>query len=72
MTTTRTTGPRLTVDWTACDGRGVCAELLPELVSRDDWGFPVLHAGTVSGQLEPYVRRALRYCPTMALRLREG
>ncbi|MGK5678280.1 ferredoxin [Actinoplanes sp. URMC 104] len=31
---------RLHIDWTACDGRGVCAGLLPELLAEDDWGFP--------------------------------
>jgi ferredoxin len=32
---------RLHIDWTACDGRGLCAELLPELLLSDDWGYPV-------------------------------
>jgi ferredoxin len=27
---------RLHVDWTACDGRGLCAELLPELLVEDE------------------------------------
>jgi ferredoxin len=31
---------RLVVDPIACDGAGVCAELLPELISLDPWGFP--------------------------------
>ena len=39
---TTTAEPRIVVDWTACDGRGLCAELLPELVSRDEWGFPLI------------------------------
>ena len=34
------TGPvRLAVDLIGCDGRGLCAELLPELVTLDDWGL---------------------------------
>ena len=36
---------RLHVDWTACDGRGLCAELLPELLVEDDWGYPVARTG---------------------------
>ena len=27
---------RLHIDWTACDGRGLCAELLPDLLTEDD------------------------------------
>jgi ferredoxin len=25
-----------------CTGHGVCAELLPELVSLDEWGYPIV------------------------------
>jgi hypothetical protein len=32
---------RLHIDWTACDGRGLCQELLPELLARDEWGYPL-------------------------------
>ena len=32
---------RLVVDWVACDGRGLCVELVPELLTADDWGYPV-------------------------------
>jgi ferredoxin len=32
---------RLTIDWTACEGRGWCVELLPEILTRDPWGYPV-------------------------------
>jgi ferredoxin len=31
----------LHIDWTACDGRGLCVELLPELLDRDEWGYPL-------------------------------
>ena len=30
------------IDWTRCDGHGLCAELLPEQIARDEWGFPIL------------------------------
>ena len=59
----------LRVDWTACDSRGLCAELLPELIGRDDWGYPVLHTTGVPSHLEEYARRAVSDCPTLALRL---
>lgn len=33
---------RLEVDWTACQGHGLCAELLPEHITLDEWGYPLL------------------------------
>src|ERR1035438_5078457 len=33
---------RLRVDPLAGDGRGLCAEILPELITLDDWGFPII------------------------------
>ena len=35
-----TAATRLRVDPIACDGRGLCAETLPEMITLDDWGFP--------------------------------
>jgi ferredoxin len=66
---------RLQVDPTRCDGQGGCAELLPELISLDEWGYPVLaaaagRAGTpVPAELRRHARRAVTLCPTLALRL---
>ena len=59
---------RLRVDPIACDGRGLCAEILPELITLDDWGFPVI-AGDVPGPLVADAREAVRVCPKLALRL---
>ena len=59
---------RLRVDWPSCAGRGVCHELLPELVDLDEWGYPVL-AGPVPGELLDRAREAARTCPRLALRL---
>ena len=59
---------RLRVDWPACRGRGLCAEVLPELVSLDEWGYPVVH-GDVPEDLVGLAREAARTCPTLALRL---
>jgi ferredoxin len=67
MKTTSTT--RMVVDWTACDGRGLCAELLPELVSRDEWGFPLIPDPTVPESLRGHADRAIAACPRLALRL---
>ncbi len=59
---------RLHVDWTACDGRGLCAELLPEVIDADEWGYPVVRPD-VPAALEPAARRAVDRCPALALRL---
>ncbi len=65
----RRAGPTLAVDWTACDGRGLCAELLPELITRDDWGFPVISDDAVPAHLLEHANRAVDVCPTLALKL---
>jgi ferredoxin len=66
-------GPaRLRVDFIACDGRGLCAEALPELVSLDDWGFPVVGDRVVPPRLLADARATVRACPRLALRLDAG
>jgi ferredoxin len=59
---------RLRADPIACDGRGLCAEVLPELITLDDWGFPVIQSD-VPGPLVAAAREAVRVCPKLALRL---
>ena len=64
-------GPQtLAIDRIACDGAGLCAELLPELISLDDWGYPMLVNGPVPAELQGFARRAVDACPVLALRLR--
>jgi len=65
----RAAGERLAVDWIACDGRGLCAELLPERVGLDEWGYPVLEGQALTADLLPDARRAVAACPKLALRL---
>lgn len=60
---------RLSVDPIGCDGHGLCAELLPELISLDDWGFPILADGDVPAPLIGLARRATHLCPKIALAL---
>ena len=60
---------RLVLDPTACDGHGVCAELFPEVVSLDDWGFPVVAASDIPPGLLPHARRCASACPALALRV---
>jgi ferredoxin len=59
---------RFVVDAVACAAHGLCAELVPELIALDDWGYPILLAD-VSPELEDLARRAVGACPTLALRL---
>jgi ferredoxin len=69
----------LSIDWTACDGRGLCLDLLPELLEPDPWGFPRAHTAppasvpgalaAVPEQLTAPARRAVHLCPKLALRL---
>lgn len=65
---------KLHIDWTACDGRGLCMELLPEVLAEDDWGYPVTRVGNgtdaeVPANLRIHVDRAIAQCPRAALRL---
>jgi ferredoxin len=57
------------IDRIRCDGFGMCAELLPELVELDDWGYPIVRIGVVPGDLLPLARRAVDVCPVLAFRL---
>jgi ferredoxin len=59
----------LTVNPIACTGHGVCAELLPELIATDEWGYPVVDPRPVPVALERDARRAVAACPALALRL---
>ena len=58
---------RLRVNPIACTGHGMCAELLPELITLDRWGYPVVAARPVPGPLTAHARRAAAVCPTLAL-----
>jgi ferredoxin len=57
------------VDIIACDGRGVCAELLPERIRLDDWGYPIVDPEPLDPALVAHARRAVNACPVLALRL---
>lgn len=56
----------------ACDGHGLCAELLPERVRLDDWGYPIIDPKPLTRELERHARRAVEACPVMALALAEA
>jgi ferredoxin len=58
---------RLRVNPIACTGHGMCAELLPELITLDPWGYPLLASEMVPQALAGHARRAADACPTLAL-----
>jgi ferredoxin len=60
---------KLRVNPIACSGHGVCAELLPELISLDEWGYPIVSGQPVPVRLARQARRAVSNCPALALRL---
>jgi ferredoxin len=60
---------RLRVNPIACSGHGLCAELLPELISLDEWGYPLIAGQPVPPGLVRQARRAVTDCPALALRL---
>ena len=71
VTTARRAAPTLQVDRILCDGYGMCAELLPELIELDDWGYPIIRPGAVPDGLVGLARRAVDVCPVLALALRQ-
>ena len=60
----------LAIDRTRCDGHGLCAELFPERIRLDDWGYPIIEAGAIPEHLAEHAKRAVAACPLLALRLK--
>jgi ferredoxin len=60
---------KLSIDWIRCDAHGLCAELLPERISLDDWGYPIIDDTKLTPQLRAHAARAAAQCPLLALRL---
>lgn len=58
---------RLRVNPIACEAHGMCAELLPERITLDDWGYPILDEQPIPRALLDHARRAAQACPTFAL-----
>lgn len=59
----------LRVNPISCDGHGLCAEIVPELIELDEWGYPIVSGKPVRAGLEKHVKRAVAACPTLALQL---
>lgn len=60
---------RLRVNPITCTGHGICAELLPEIIELDPWGYPALSSPAVPGNVLGHAKRAAASCPTLALLL---
>jgi ferredoxin len=58
---------RLRVNPIACEAHGLCAELLPEMIELDEWGYPVIDERPIPEALLEHARRAAAACPTLAL-----
>jgi len=62
----------IAIDRIRCGGRGLCAELVPELIRLDDWGYPIIVPGPVPEHLMSHVQKAVASCPVLALALRQA
>ena len=62
---------RLRVNPIACTAHGMCAELLPEVIELDPWGYPILLTPIVPPGVLDHARRAVDACPTLALLMDE-
>jgi ferredoxin len=58
---------RLRVNPIACEAHGMCAELLPERITLDEWGYPLVDDRPLSPDLMEHARRAAQACPTFVL-----
>ena len=63
---------RIVINPVTCDGHGLCAEMLPELIGLDDWGYPIVRSAEVPPDLEGVARQARALCPKLALLLVKG
>ena len=66
---TETRNVAIAIDRILCDGHGMCAELPPELIELDDWGYPIVNEVVVPDDLLEYARQAVEVCPVLAFRL---
>jgi ferredoxin len=62
----------LVVDRIKCDGRGLCAEILPEMIRLDSWGYPIVTPGPIPEHLTGLAQRAVDDCPVLAIALRRA
>jgi len=60
----------IVVDSIACVGHGICADLFPEWIRLDSWGYPIIKKELIPPELLVHARWAVANCPALALHLR--
>ncbi|NYE95195.1 ferredoxin [Psychromicrobium silvestre] len=67
-------GKTMRIDWTRCEGRGLCIELLAARLDQDPWGYPLARGANrtlipISPAELPDAVEAVKLCPRAALTL---
>lgn len=62
---------RLVVDWTLCQGHGLCAGVVPDVIELGVDGYPTGASATIHPRMHKQAQRAVRRCPALALRIVE-
>jgi ferredoxin len=60
---------KIVVDFDVCQSHGLCTEAAPEIFEIRDDGFLYILNETPPEELRPKVERALRECPTGAIKV---
>jgi ferredoxin len=58
---------RIRVNPIRCTAHGLCSDLLPERVTLDEWGYPIVDGTPIPPEMMADARRAASACPTLAL-----
>ena len=65
--TVRSMSHRVRVNPIACEAHGMCAELLPERITLDEWGYPLSTSTPLHGAQVEHAQPRGTACPTFAL-----
>ncbi|WP_285727320.1 ferredoxin [Psychromicrobium xiongbiense] len=68
------------IDWTRCEGRGLCIELLPQHLEQDEFGYPLVTDRPAEDRSQIAIaasewedaQEAVVRCPRAALRVVPG
>jgi ferredoxin len=60
---------KMRVNPIVCVGHGICAQLFPEFIELDEWGYPIIKTESIPLTLQTHAKRAVAACPTSALLL---
>ena len=60
---------RISINPVLCEAFGYCAELLPEAIVLDEWGYPIVDGRPLPRELVAMAKRAVRDCPRRAVAL---